>query len=194
MWPPLALRAAAFGGALLAVVAAGGCSPQADSGRDSNADAGAPAQLETLSGMAPVELHRAPLDPPATRAGRVTQSPFYLEWGSRRQIPAAPPTWKRGPAGPVFIETSQIPTRVVVYWFRTVDQRGRPNGRGRDWFCDFNGHEVARCSYRATDHGIQVYGDKLEAGGHILVNAGWDPPDSSQPPGEWAASWAFFLS
>jgi hypothetical protein len=143
----------------------------------------------TITPYLPDEELTAPRSPPTFRVaapGQTLLQPFYLDWSDAGGSAKAPPTemhWPKlaqGSATLGWLETSQVPIRVVVYLYPQVSSTGVPIERlGSEYRCTQAGSPQALCTYRQVMHSkraaieIAVRDRSDTDACYVVVHAGW---------------------
>jgi hypothetical protein len=132
--------------------------------------------------------------------------PFYYDWtdaGGGKQEPPAKMHWKILPRTATlgWIETSQVPIRIIVYRYPWVNSTGIPDETsGSENRCVLSSVGQEPCRFRKIKHSgkfrIDIFSDDRfnNKDCYTVVHAAWLTKPSSQLPsdhGEVSASWAW---
>ncbi len=153
----------------------------------------------------PFEQLAAPKTPPlflVAAPREPTIQPFYIDWSAARGSTKTPPSVMHWPAiaqkTPTlgWLETSQIPIRVVVYFYPQVSSTGiPPEGSGLEHRCLQSTSQQSFCTYRQVTRlnksAIELsVRDRLGTDAcYVIVNAAWIVLGSQSH--EVSASWAW---
>jgi hypothetical protein len=153
----------------------------------------------------PNEQLAAPKTPPSflvAASGEPTLQPFYTDWLAARGITKAPPSVMYWPAiaqkSPTlgWLKTSQIPIRVVVYFYPQISPTGIPSeDSGLEYRCLQSNSRQSFCTYRRVTHSkkssieLTVHDNLGTDACYVVVNAAWIVQNSQSD--EVSASWAW---
>uniref|UniRef100_A0A0C1R3B4 Uncharacterized protein n=1 Tax=Tolypothrix bouteillei VB521301 TaxID=1479485 RepID=A0A0C1R3B4_9CYAN len=137
--------------------------------------------------------------------GEPTIEPFYIDWSAARGSIKVPPSvmhWsaiaqKSTTLG--WLETSQIPIRVVIYVYPQVSPTGiPPENSGFEHRCLHSSSQQSFCTYRKIVHSNKsaielTVRDKLGPDAcYVVVHGAWIVQDSQAVPyNEVSASWGW---
>ncbi len=174
--------------------------------------------VQGITPYLPDEALTAPSSPPTflvAAPGQTRLQPFYLDWSGAGGSAKAPPSemyWSKlaqGSATLGWLETSQVPIRVVVYLYPQVSSTGVPTeALGSEYRCTQPGSQQALCTYRQVMHSgraaieIAVRDRSDTKACYVVVHAGWivQYPQAARgklaipdtDTSEVAASWAWY--
>jgi hypothetical protein len=186
---------------ILATILCSGCTNQISSTKKLSSSSSVPYLPDT-------EL-AAPSEVPNffVSSSQTALRPFYYDWtdaGGGKQEPPAKMHWKILPRKTTilgWIETSQVPIRVIVYRYPWVNATGIPDEKsGSEKRCVLSRVGQEPCGFSKIKHSgkfrIDVFSDDESNNKdcYTVVHAAWLSKQSSQFPsdhGEVSASWAW---